>query len=89
MSRDPCPQSRARIPPITSRDGNHSWGPEPRVFCNTQPLTWTTFCRPVEDVARLELLGSSGRVQPLLLTTFFFFFFFVRKEAALLPVHGF
>jgi len=82
MSRDPCPQSWVRTLPIASCDGNHSWGPEPRVFCNPQPLTWTTFCCPVEDVAQLELLGSSGWVQPPLHSTFFFFFFFLVGQGS-------
>jgi len=62
--------ARAYRPLAAPRRNDLDWGPEPEVICNPQPLTLTTFCRPVEDVARLELLGSSGRVQPLLLTTY-------------------
>jgi len=79
--------ARAYRPLAAPRRDDLDRGPEPEVICNPQPLTLTTFCRPVEDVAQLELLGSSGRVQPPLLTTFFFFFFFFLwvREAALPP----
>jgi len=62
--------ARAYRPLAAPRRDDLDRGPEPEVICNPQPLTLTTFSRPVEDVARLELLGSSGRVQPLLLTTY-------------------
>jgi len=62
--------ARAYRPLAAPRRDDLDQGPEPEVVCSPQPLTLTTFCRPVEDVARLELLGSSGRVQPLLLTTY-------------------
>jgi len=62
---------------------NHDWGSEPRVFCNPQLLTLTTFSRLIRDVAHLELPGSSGRVQAPLLTTFFFSFFFCGSGRSL------
>ena len=81
----PRRRARAYRPLAAPCRDDLDWGPEPGVICNPQPLTSTTFCRPVEDVARLELLGSSGRVQPPLRSTFFFFFFLWVREAALPP----
>ena len=66
----PRRRARAYRPLAAPRRDDPDRGPEPEVICNPQSLTLTTFCRPVEDVARLELLGSSGWVQPLLLTTY-------------------
>ena len=62
--------ARAYRPPAAPRREDLDRGPEPEVICNPQSLTLTTFSRPVEDVARLELLGSSGRVQPPLRSTY-------------------
>jgi len=49
------------------------------------PLTEVASPSNLQVVARLELCGSSGRVQPLLLSTFFFFFFLWVREVALPP----
>jgi len=43
------------------------------------PLTEVTSPSNLQVVAWLELHGSSGQVQPLLLSTFFFFFFFLSE----------
>jgi len=66
----PRRRAQAYRPLVTSRRDDLDRGPEPGVICNPQPHTMTTFCRPVEDVAWLELLGSSGRVQPPLRSTY-------------------
>jgi len=87
------------LQPDVSTTPLHALAPYPQRHHNATGLVTpftSSFWRPplarsgspgpcLRVVARLELHGSSGRVQPPFHSTFFFFFFWWVREVALPP----